>query len=939
MAATAGSNTKDILSEVRTFIAGTSKEKSISAENLARSALHLLQTLPVARHAVLEHLCSLFDEAVKLHILQSDDPAYQEQGESKLDVVIQDVCGVLFNFIKTNPMAWAPIISNWSLELLGHISCKYAHQCGLSPTSSLNELLQMWVTCKPTKALMEVATECFAAMVSSAPDVCVDALLEASVKYSPHFDWVVAHIGSCFPNTIITRVLMCGLKDFCQHGNKRPDMEVRGDEKVPKMNSVVDILGHLASKHRQDIRGALMKLFEESMKSDSEVVKVTTVPFLLELASRSDMLLQVLSTDLIKSLNPKLLDKLHANFEPWRKRNAPEYMSLISLVVQLIMKIDFTTLEVLEFMLEIASPVNTQCSPCSEVQEVGAIILNRLIFELQRSVFHKHRDSSYDVPFLSSLVDQSTQILRQLLESKGPRGDWLLRIAAYIGLYSGEDLASDMMVYIICNATSHVQLCRFVQLQSIVEVKLGDVLPVVVQKVTDKLRSYKIPQPNIILGNILAILEWEKSTKSLSERSTTLYWMKKQWEAFLPLLTNDDLHLVLKTVNVLNALEIPTNISSATALRLCSTLLNFFFRSLEVEDTRTCSSMFHSCRLCLKYLCKETFIQCIALRFLMESLFIKDIAILFGAKQNVPVSKDEKEKKNFQSLYESNRKQGLTTTLHRTQSTVFHAGVIGQGLRLSKSGPILPKVHVERNKQCLMSILRCCSHQTKHTEELKSPTAESAMETDEVTATPPHRLNVSGDLCRMIGSLMTELITPDVLYNNRFWPEEESIQMTVERDLQIFKNMDDNPVLWQILDMYAASPLTMCRCSPILKSLTASLMIHFESSREKSARNTPKQLEAAAHLITYLGKSRLLPAPLRYVSELFHMATSFEVYLLLLSVWRYMKEFPPTEDPDEVNTRACELRHLETIRSIMHNNVDRMGNFYGRFFSQFSTSD
>ena len=67
--------------------------------------------------------------------------------------------------------------------------------------------------------------------------------------------------------------------------------------------------------------------------------------------------------------------------------------------------------------------------------------------------------------------------------------------------------------------------------------------------------------------------------------------MKKQWEAFLPLLTNDDLHLVLKTVNVLNALEIPTNISSATALRLCSTLLNFFFRSLEVEGKE--SSLVH----------------------------------------------------------------------------------------------------------------------------------------------------------------------------------------------------------------------------------------------------------------------------------------------------------------------------------------------------------
>lgn len=55
------------------------------------------------------------------------------------------------------------------------------------------------------------------------------------------------------------------------------------------------------------------------------------------------------------------------------------------------------------------------------------------------------------------------------------------------------------------------------------------------------------------------------------------------------------------------------------------------------------------------------------------------------------------------------------------------------------------------------------------------------MEVDESVAMPSHGQSVSGDLCRMIGSLMTELITPDVLYNNRFWPEEESIQMTVER--------------------------------------------------------------------------------------------------------------------------------------------------------------
>lgn len=59
---------------------------------------------------------------------------------------------------------------------------------------------------------------------------------------------------------------------------------------------------------------------------------------------------------------------------------------------------------------------------------------------------------------------------------------------------------------------------------------------------------------------------------------------------------------------------------------------------------------------------------------------------------------------------------------------------------------------------------------------------------------------------------------------------KESIQMTLKiikdsimyiyillymyfRDLQIYKNMDENPVLWQILDLYAASKLALIVCN------------------------------------------------------------------------------------------------------------------------------
>ena len=52
---------------------------------------------------------------------------------------------------------------------------------------------------------------------------------------------------------------MCGLKDYCHHGN-HGDSNV--DTKIPKMGSVVGILGHLASKHGHDIRDALLTLFQ-----------------------------------------------------------------------------------------------------------------------------------------------------------------------------------------------------------------------------------------------------------------------------------------------------------------------------------------------------------------------------------------------------------------------------------------------------------------------------------------------------------------------------------------------------------------------------------------------------------------------------------------------------------------------------------------------------
>lgn len=107
----------------------------------------------------------------------------------------------------------------------------------------------------------------------------------------------MAHVGSCFPNTVITRVLSCGLKDFCQ--NKSYEQGCNS----PKLKSVVGILGHLAASHVNDIRNSILDMFQWSLRThfdDTDLVRIqkkATVPFILQLAYLSNTLLSSICSD------------------------------------------------------------------------------------------------------------------------------------------------------------------------------------------------------------------------------------------------------------------------------------------------------------------------------------------------------------------------------------------------------------------------------------------------------------------------------------------------------------------------------------------------------------------------------------------------------------------------------------------------------------------
>ncbi|KAL3871772.1 hypothetical protein ACJMK2_039750 [Sinanodonta woodiana] len=925
---------QDLLNEVRSFVQGVTYKGKVKNESLVQSALLLLKTLPAARHAVLEHLANVFGEAVNMHLmnLEFGRNSLDQGGEEDLETVLKDASGVLHTFIHSHPQAWAPIISTWSFELLGHISCKYSDRRGVPHPGSLNELLQLWMTCTPTKLLIEVTTECFAAMVGGAPDACVDALLEASVKYSPHFDWVVAHIGSCFPTTIITRVLMCGLKDFCHHGRQQGHMDSSSgqEEKIPKMTSVVGILGHLAAKHSQDIRMAFMRLFEESLKAESEAVRFTTIPFLLQLASMSPLLLQIMTTDTLKALNAPVLNKLHYQFSQWKASCPLEYESFLTLVVHLLMKSDVGAFQALQFLMNNATAsqsaeTDPNLVPVVEVQRTCAILVDQLLRELELMVFCKYKVSNSEIPFLSSICPRASELAEMMLHAEEPRIGWLMRLVCCTVMYGGEESGAEILSLILSQAQTPQQLGQFVAVQSLIEVSLPRVLTGLSQAVMDELQPNKQTDKLQLMNNLLELLDWEQKSDKANNRSQLRNCFQSHWDALCQLLLHSNIMVAIATLKVLNIIGRPKRLTSTSVLHACGMVLSLFFRILEFQDDKEVSGLVNECKKCTKQLAQEGLAQSILVHFLLEGVLSEENKALFGGKINAFINKDESK-----YLAEENKSHGTALTLLRSHSSVFHAGVIGQGLRTPVSRLNLGKEIITRNKKLFLELLWLSSREQR-VENLESDVTMDTTDESHSNKTL-YVLRVPADLCRQIGSLIVELTTPDVLYNNRFWPEEETLKMTVERDLLVWKVLDDNPVLWDIFQMYAGNSLIMCRCSPVLRSLTATLINHFDSARERLAQNYPKHVECTCILIRCLAKSHLLPHPMGLTSELFPIVTSFEAYLLLLTIWRYMKENPPTEDPEEISRRICDQRHLEPVRAILHNNIEHAGNLYSRFF-------
>lgn len=122
---------------------------------------------------------------------------------------------------------------------------------------------------------MGLTALCFSKLDEQEVDACITGLLNTFAQYSPHFDWVVARLGGCFPSKVISKMLYCGLKRFTGE--------------YDQVDSEVEVLSYLAAANEKDLRQSLKEICEK------ETMNKLVVPYLLHLSKHSDVLAQALA--------------------------------------------------------------------------------------------------------------------------------------------------------------------------------------------------------------------------------------------------------------------------------------------------------------------------------------------------------------------------------------------------------------------------------------------------------------------------------------------------------------------------------------------------------------------------------------------------------------------------------------------------------------------
>lgn len=187
-----------VLVELKQFIQSISSyrggnPKTLTANSLIRTSLHLLEDLPAARDIVFEYFALVAEVGVQSYVntanvdlqtgvmLQPQKLNANPQ-QQQLTAAVEDPCfeviqQALENMVGKGPGAWGTIIASWSLDLVGSLSDKY------SKRMSIGAACNYWLNCSTMRGLLTLISICFRKLTNAEAETCVETLLGEFIEF------------------------------------------------------------------------------------------------------------------------------------------------------------------------------------------------------------------------------------------------------------------------------------------------------------------------------------------------------------------------------------------------------------------------------------------------------------------------------------------------------------------------------------------------------------------------------------------------------------------------------------------------------------------------------------------------------------------------------------------------------------------------------------
>jgi len=910
------SSKDDLLKQLRNFLAGASgTNRPPLKPALCSTALYLLSHLPASREAVLEYFGYVLDGIVARYNPQAgnqDDRQNQNYNEDE-EIVLDELSKTLSGLVTSSPSPWAPVLSTWCTECLGKLSSKWSNKlCG--KTNILHEKLTAWMNCNVGRVLLDLSAECLTKLMDAKVDTkmmsdagpgvmsdtesCIAALLETSVKHTPHFDWVLAHIGSCFPQTVPHRVLTVGLKDFissCKDSGPNVSHESILS-KTPRLSSVVNILSHLSSTHISDVQKALHQVLVSSLKGSQSAVNIATLPFLLSLASVSSDVRRALTSDLADIL-PPVLGNLRDLYSHWSSGYFSGNNSLLTAVTQLLLVSDSGGPQLLLLLLEAGAGTD------KVISQAAKTLFNTILSELFTQIHSLPKNRTEDIALFSGIHSVLGQFKKKLLSEDSFSRDSTAVFLYLYSLHKGRSVSAGCIKYLLSHSTTatHMRTC----LQLVEQLEQFHI-HVVNDAVTLAIRDVNTDKRTLITNlHKLCIGEFENNPNSWKRAVSNSYLQLGEMLGTMEL-TEEILQLLL-------AVPLEKNMRVRDIHRISQTVVNV------ILNTITCDDLFEDklkrvtgCETILHQLSSQKCGLNIILRFLLDACLNTKFCIWLGGKLSAEDSSVRQ--KTAVSLLHSNYKHGTKPVQPLGSTVTFHAGVIGAGARPDAPDPVVSKEHAEVNRRLISGVIQ--------------------------------RLCETGgqEGAKQMSLMLVEIISPDIMYNGLPWPDEEFIKVTIERDLCISRVLARHPITWTLLSILARTRPALCYCSVLIRAVLAVLISHWSSHVTSSLTHHPQQLDVTVKVLDLMAVGQFIPAQLALVPHIIHILDPFQLHCILIDIWNFMKNYVPgpslyvaTDQESGQMTRV--FGHYKTyhgfcerLRVVLVKNLDTMAVLFKKHF-------